>query len=45
MCSLGDLQTWASIDDLADMHEAMDLQDELRARVDEWHRDNPPERE
>lgn len=45
MCSLEYLQTRGNIDDLADMHEAMDLQDELRERVKEWHEANPPERE
>jgi hypothetical protein len=39
LCSLRELQDGTySIDDLADMHEALDLEDENRRRFDEAHK-------
>lgn len=45
MCTLEYLQTLGTLDDLADMHEAMDMQDEMAARLEEWRKANPPEKD
>jgi hypothetical protein len=45
MCSLADLRTILTLDDLADMHEALDLREHLAAKAAAAERERSRQRD